>query len=190
MKNRTAAAAAAFLALAALTGCGAAEGSPAGEPAATPPAAETLGSDAGFAPVPEQAAGGPGFSEPAKFGDTVTFPNGVEATVRAGRARAVTEDDMVEHDPGQVIVDYTLVVKNGSSERIDGMGGAELDAGENFDAEVFLIEDNSIGAMFPGDTKKAHFERMLQEADAAKVRITVKDPTFAGPDAVFEGSIR
>lgn len=155
-----------------LTACG----SPAAE-SEQPPAPE---------PVVESATLGPGFDAPAAFGDTVSFPAGFDVTLTAKGSRPVSEEDGVVSKPGDVIVSYEVAVVNNSGERLEADSLSPSIEGD----EVYLISNGDLGAVFPGDEAVGVFEQMMPGDAVEDARITVQDPTYMSPAAVFEGSLK
>lgn len=131
-----------------------------------------------------------GFSRPAEFGEAVSFPSGLEVTVTSNGSRPVTEADGYEFAPGDVFVNFTVEVVNDTPERLDaGAISPSTAYGEGFQENASLIENSDLVA-FAGETVSGDFERMMPGDAADKVRVTISDPSYMAPDAIFEGSMK
>lgn len=158
------------------------------QPAQSEPASEP---SAASQPTQEVAAEPmPGFDRPAEFGEAVTFPNGLEVTVTSNGSRPVTEEDGYEFAPGDVFVNFTVEVVNDTPERLDaGAISPSTAYGEGFQENASLIENSDLVA-FAGETVSGDFERMMPGDEADTVRVSIADPSYMGPEAIFEGSMK
>jgi len=129
----------------------------------------------------------PGFDTPAQFGQTVTFPNGVEATVAAVSFGPPAKNIGVVGEGNQAVLSLTITNKSGA--RIDAtkMSWPKVAYGANLEPAT-PISNANITAMLDGDKKSDQFSRFIPATEGGKVRIQVPAPD-GGQPAIFEGSM-
>lgn len=131
----------------------------------------------------------PGFSEPAAFGDTVTFPNGLEVSVEALPLKPNNQEEtMVETT--DMVAAFELTLTNETGERFDteAYSGALGTPGLSHPGQETnnLNESPSFDALFPGDSETSTFSYFVP--GPATVRVEVPAPDMGQP-AVFEGEL-
>ncbi|EMY35653.1 hypothetical protein D477_003123 [Arthrobacter crystallopoietes BAB-32] len=132
----------------------------------------------------------------AKFGDKVTFENGVEVTVTAKGLQPAGQYayGAVEN---QIAV-FDIEVTNGGQEEFEAilMGVPEVKYGDKGKgAEHANDSENNIGidqfsTVLPGETQTVTVGYGIPEAEADNVRVEVTAPNFMDKPAIFKGSIK
>lgn len=167
-----------------LTGCSAGEQEPTDETTGV-----AVGNDVVQESQTEASTPQPGFDKPVKFGQTVTFPNGVEVTLDALPLKPNNQEEtMVETN--DLVAEFALTVKNGSEQRLEGdvySGAFGMPGLSHPGQEENAINDApSIGALFPGDEETSTFSYFV--TGPAEVQLEIPAPGDSVP-AVFEGKL-
>lgn len=175
-----------------LTGCSGAE---TGSEDAPPPAAEettpepTVAEPSPSLETTEAEPAALGFETPAPFGETVTFPDGVEVTISPVSFQSQDEVEVNFEGEG-MLATFEITITNGSSARIDagGMSWPTVTFGPD-GQQADLNSNADITTLLQGDNATDQFTRFIPEEFADQVRVEIDSPDMMSPSAIFEGSM-
>ncbi len=186
MNKTTITAVLAAVALAALTGCGAASTNTISSAA---PAAAAAPSDT----VTTAPAATPGA---AKFGQSVTFPSGVSVTVTPD---VQTASESAAGAIDGKIVYFNIKITNGSKASVDGSlasyptvsyGAAGTAASSGVDMGAKGGASSWVRTLLPGETKTARAGFGIPAKDFGDVRVEISSPDLTDEPAIFKGSVK